>query len=482
MAVRVRFAPSPTGGLHLGGARTALYNYLFAKANNGRCLLRIEDTDTERNVPGSAQQLQESLEWLGVRFDEGPNIGGKFGPYIQSERLKHYQQYSRQLVQEQHSAYCCFCTAERLQSLRSQGWATGGYDRRCRTLSIKQVSEYLQMGLPHTIRLKTPEDGVTTVVDQIYGEVHVPNDTVDDQILMKSDGYPTYHFANVVDDHLMEISHVFRGEEWLLSTVKHLALYKAFGWEPPTFAHLPLLRSSTGEKLSKRKHNAHLEHYRERGFLPEALVNFLALLGWSPKSGQEYFTMDELVQSFSLEGVSKRGVAVDEAKLEWMNGLHFKKKCQSERGRQELVQGLQKCLKESGCHVESRTTSDSYLEQVLQLLEGRISLLPKIPSEASYFWRDPVPNREGLCVINNAAQILGTIATKLDRCEDSREAMHTALKSAAAEARVPYSLLMLQCRLAITGTKNSPGLVSIMATIGKEVSQRRLQTAISLCE
>ncbi|XP_064386947.1 glutamate--tRNA ligase-like isoform X2 [Halichondria panicea] len=385
--VRVRFAPSPTGLLHLGGVRTALYNLLFARANQGATILRLEDTDQDRYVSGSIEKLEQSLKWLKLNFEEGPTVGGIYGPYVQSERLTHYRDAASSLLHS-GAAYRCFCSKERLSSLRSQGV---GYDGHCRGLSQREGEERGKQGVHHTIRLKVPTAGDTVIQDIVYGEVTVQHSAVEDQVLLKSDGYPTYHLANVVDDHLMEITHVLRGEEWLLSTAKHLLLYSAMEWEPPRFVHLPLLLSSSGGKLSKRNKAAFVETYQERGFLPEAVLNFVALLGWSPPT-TELLTLDDMIQLFSLKDLNKKGSMVDENKLLWLNKQHFKRKLENREELVALVDQLQQCVK--SCYAGILGDGDfklskGYLEKVLLLLEDRVSLVPAIPKEASFFWVDP---------------------------------------------------------------------------------------------
>jgi exopolysaccharide biosynthesis WecB/TagA/CpsF family protein len=314
--VRTRFAPSPTGFLHIGGLRTALYNYLYAKQHKGKFILRIEDTDQERLVPNAQQQLIQTLKSFNLEFDEGPGIEGKYGPYIQSQRLHLYQEYVQKLL-DSKAAYYCFCTTERLQELREmqeQVHQPSKYDRHCLQLNIKEIEEKIKNNEPHVVRLRIPE-GHTSFNDLIRGEVSVDNQVLDDQIILKSDGYPTYHLANVVDDHLMKITHVIRGEEWIPSTPKHIILYQAFGWLPPEFSHLPLLLNADKSKLSKRQGDVAAEDYLQKGYLPEALLNFIALLGWNPGTDDEIFSLSELTTKFTLEKVQKSGAVFNIQKL-----------------------------------------------------------------------------------------------------------------------------------------------------------------------
>lgn len=325
--VRVRFAPSPTGYLHVGGFRTALYCYLFAKHNNGKFILRIEDTDQNRLVDDAAVKLMNSLKDMGLIYDEGPDKEGEYGPYTQSKRTDIYRKYA-DILEEKGLAYKCFCTAEELETARNKQIAEKKdimYNRKCRSLTKEQIDENLKKGLPYTLRLKVPLDGgKVEFEDLVYGKISVDASIVDDQVLLKSDGFPTYHLANVIDDHLMEISHVIRGEEWINSTPKHIILYKAFGWEPPKFAHLPLLVNKERKKLSKRHGDVAVENFIEKGILTEALLNFTALLGWHSADDREFFTVEELIKEFDFDRVSKSSSVFDYVKLDWMNSEYIK--------------------------------------------------------------------------------------------------------------------------------------------------------------
>ena len=330
---KVRFAPSPTGYLHVGGLRTALYNYLFAKKNNGTFVLRIEDTDRNRYVEGAVENLIKALNWAGLNYDEGPEIGGNYGPYLQSERLDIYKKHADELI-EKGKAYYCFCTPERLKELKEeqekQKLPQAKYDKHCIHLSKDEVDKNLAAGIPKVVRLNVEENQTIQFDDIVRDHVEFESNNVDDQVLIKSDSFPTYHLANVVDDHLMRITHVIRGEEWLSSTPKHVLLYDAFGWERPVFAHLPLLLNPDRSKLSKRQGDVAVEDYRDKGFLKEALINFVALLGWNAGDDKEYYYMDELINSFSLERVNKAGAVFDLQKLNWLNAEHLRKKSNEE--------------------------------------------------------------------------------------------------------------------------------------------------------
>ena len=331
--IRVRFAPSPTGYLHVGGLRTALYNYLFARKNNGKFILRIEDTDRNRFVEGAVENLIEALKWCGLEFDEGPNSGGQFGPYMQSQRLDIYQKYVHKLIANGH-AYYCFCPPQRLEALKEeqqkQKLPQAKYDKHCLSLSKSEIEKKMADNTQFVVRLNVESNHRIIFDDIVRERVEFDSNNVDDQVLIKSDGYPTYHLANVVDDHLMQISHVIRGEEWLSSTPKHVLLYDAFQWRRPIFAHLPLLLNPDRSKLSKRQGDVAVEDYRSKGFLKDALVNFVALLGWNAGDDQEFYLLNELIEKFSLERVNKSGAVFDIEKLSWLNAEHLRRKTDAE--------------------------------------------------------------------------------------------------------------------------------------------------------
>ncbi|RKP09316.1 hypothetical protein THASP1DRAFT_14422 [Thamnocephalis sphaerospora] len=341
--VRVRFAPSPTGFLHLGGLRTALFNYLLARKTGGKFVLRIEDTDQTRLVPGAVDNLVSALAWAGVRPDEGPSQGGDYGPYVQAS-----SEAADVLLKGE--AYHCFCTPEQLAQQRLEASRTGrptAYDRRCTRLAEREVAERLRQGVSSVIRFRVPA-GRTQVEDVLHGSLSFDNATQEDPVLLKSDGMPTYHLASVVDDHAMRISHVLRGEEWLPSTPKHAMLYRSLGWQPPQFVHLPLLYNTDRTKLSKRFQHANVSYYQESGYLPEAVVNFVALMGWSPKTTEEVFSMQQLVDQFSLEGLNKAGAVVSHEKLDWLNKQHLMQKCSHEGDIAPVVAQLRQALRTSG--------------------------------------------------------------------------------------------------------------------------------------
>ena len=379
---RVRFAPSPTGYLHVGGLRTALYNYLFAKHNNGTFILRIEDTDRTRLVEGAVENLIDTLKWAGLEYDEGPFVGGNYGPYIQSERLDIYKKYVDELIKS-GKAYYCFCSSERLEKIREeqqQQKLQPKYDKHCLKLSEEEIKQKIANGESYVVRLNVQPDEIIKIEDVIRGTVEFNSNIVDDQVLLKSDGFPTYHLANVVDDHLMKITHVIRGEEWLSSTPKHALLYDYFGWERPIFAHLPLLLNLDRKKLSKRQSDVAVEDFRDKGFLKEALVNFVALLGWTAGDDVEFYYMDELINKFSLERVNKSGAVFDLDKLTWLNAEHLRKK-----NNEQIITLIRKYDEQNKV---TKDYSDEYLSKVVDCMRERISFVHELFEKAPFFFND----------------------------------------------------------------------------------------------
>lgn len=473
--VRVRFAPSPTGYLHVGGARSALFNYLFAKKMGGAFILRIEDTDRTRFVDGALEEIFESLRWLGITWDEGPGVGGGFGPYTQSERLAIYQQYAEQLLRDGH-AYRCFCTTERLTEMRAtqeREKTQQGYDRRCRHLSSDEVDALVQQGLPSVVRFKIPAGRTVTFEDQIRGAITYKSDILDDLVLLKTDGFPTYHLANVIDDHLMEISHVLRGDEWITSTPRHVLIYEAFGWTPPLFAHLPIILSAQGGKLSKRKGAASVLDYKNSGFLPEALFNFLALLGWSPGGDREKMTLQEMTDLFSLEQVSPKSAVFDETKLEWMNGLYL-----TEQPVELLATILAPQFRERGWEGDA-----SYMHAVIGLLQSRSKRLTDLVDTATYFFVDPATYDEKAARKHftvESVELLVNLVVLLQGQDDCSASVLEALYRADAEQReISVSKLIHPTRLAVSGVSAGPGLFGLLEVLGKECIIRRLNSAIT---
>lgn len=470
---RVRFAPSPTGYLHVGGLRTALYNYLFAKKNNGTFVLRIEDTDRNRYVPGAVENLIAALEWCGVTYDEGPQKEGRYGTYIQSERLAIYQSLCKELV-EKKKAYYCFCTPERLDALKVEQEKAGQqkkYDKHCIHLSDAEVADRLAAGERYVIRMNIL-DGLSIEFDDIVrGHISFQSDTLDDQVLLKGDGYPTYHLANVIDDHLMKITHVIRGEEWLPSTPKHVLLYQAFGWEIPVFSHLPLLLNPDRSKLSKRQGDVAVEDYKSKGFLPESMVNFVALLGWTAGDDKEFYQLDELVQAFSLERVNKSGAVFDLNKLTWLNAEHLRKKSSP-----ELAILLAKSLKDSDLAVKEFSTP--FLVSVIDAMRERVEFIHEVWKNGSYFFQRPANYDAAVKakrITENSKKLMEDYITELQQnCDGSKESFEHALHVVAEKNEVKNAELIHPLRLALSGVGGGPGVYDIAVILGKDESIERI--------
>lgn len=464
--VRTRFAPSPTGYLHVGGLRTALYNYLFARRNNGVMVLRIEDTDQNRLVKDAKENLIRTLHLMGIDYDEGPDKGGNYGPYVQSERKQIYLDHAQKLLESGH-AYYCFCTPERLEKMRAEQEAAKQqpkYDGHCLSLTPEEVRQKLSAGEPHVIRLKMPREGETRFTDLIRGEVTVQNELVDDQILVKSDGFPTYHLANVVDDHLMGITHVIRGEEWLLSVPKHLQLYKAFGWQAPQMAHLPLLLNPDRSKLSKRQGDVAVEDFLAKGYLPEALNNYIALLGWNPGNDQEFFSMDDLMSQFSLERVNKSGAVFDIQKLRWMNGQYIKQLPEDKR-HEFLLPFLQDSKFDKFDLENKKLIIDAFYKAIGYGLE--------LQEKAELFIKDSLeieePALKEMLQKDSAKTVLSEF---LARVEDlpalDLNTFLTVMKSIQKETGIKKQDLWMPIRVAITGVDHGPELPQVIQIMGKE--------------
>lgn len=475
--VRTRFAPSPTGMLHVGGLRTALYNYLLAKKENGAFILRIEDTDQSRKVEGATENLIETLEWAGIHFDEGPGREGAYGPYVQSQRISFYQKSAFQLV-ENGKAYYCFCTPARLARLRQERMASNlpaSYDRRCRSLTGREMQERLSGGEPHVIRMKVPLEGGVTFNDAIRGTVTISHDVLDDQVILKSDGYPTYHLAVVVDDHYMQISDVIRGEEWLPSTPKHILLYNYFGWDPPRFAHLPLLLNPDRSKLSKRQGDVAVEDYRRRGYLKEALVNFVALLGWNPGDERELFTLEELAKEFSIERVGKSGAVFNTEKLDWMNFEHLRRKPDT-----EVLVMLREQLKRSG--IPEKKFDDSHFLNVIAVMRERVTFVKDFVEKCPYFFQPPAQydsevvkrrwQRESPAFLKRLSEVFSGLV------DPGKQEFESALHRTAEELHVKDGDLIHPLRLAVSGMGTGPGLYDILFVLGRDETNRRINSAI----
>ena len=474
---RVRFAPSPTGYLHVGGLRTALYNYLYARQHEGVFVLRIEDTDRTRRVEGAVESLIGTLQWAGLHYDEGPDIGGAFGPYVQSERLPIYRAHVDQLLAE-GNAYRCFCTPDRLEEMRKQqerAKMSPRYDRRCLILDRHEIEENIAKGIPFAVRMKVPRGEAIRFHDLIRETVDFSSDELDDQILLKSDGYPTYHLANVVDDHLMEISHVIRGEEWLPSTPKHVLLYRFFGWQAPEMAHLPLLLNPDRSKLSKRQGDVAVEEYREKGFLPEALVNFVALLGWNPGDERELFSLDDLVKEFSIERVGKSGAIFNIDKLVWLNSQHLRKKSDT-----EILKLLEEALAKS--KYRDRRFERNYLIGVVAAMRERAEFVHDFIEKAPYFF-DPPAEYDPAAVkkrwTGETPTQLENLIEAFSKLEKPRAAdFEGALRTVAGSMGVPDGDLIHAVRLAVSGVGGGPGVFQILEILGKDESLRRIRSAV----
>ena len=479
MEVRTRFAPSPTGYMHIGNLRTALYEYLIAKSQGGKFILRIEDTDQERQVEGAVDVIYNTMRMTGLKHDEGPDIGGDYGPYVQSERMGMYMDYAKELV-EKGEAYYCFCTKERLESLKesnAEGAAFAKYDRHCLGLSKEEVQAKLDAGVPFVIRQKMPDSGTTTFSDVVYGDITVENTELDDQILMKADGFPTYNFANVVDDHLMHITHVVRGSEYLSSTPKYNLLYKAFGWEPPVYVHLPAVMRDAHHKLSKRHGDKSFEDLVREGYVVEAIVNYIALLGWSPSGTQEIFSLKELEENFDMAGLSKSPAIFDIKKLTWMNSEYLKA-----MDFDKFYALAEPKLK------EALGDTDLDLKKIAALLQKRLETLNDIPGLVEFFKTLPEYGTELYThkkMKTNDEIALSSLEAALPVLENLEDwnttSIHDALMALVGELGIKNGQLLWPVRTALSGEPTSPGGAMELADIlGKEESLRRIRKGIKL--
>lgn len=478
--VRTRFAPSPTGFMHVGNLRTALYEYLIAKSSGGTFILRIEDTDRERIVDGAVDIIYRTLATAGLFHDEGPDIGGSFGPYIQSERTELYRKYAELLVSE-GKAYRCFCSKERLESLKENddSHEITGYDRHCRNLSDEEISGMLAAGTPGVIRQKMPLDGFTSFTDLVFGEITVPNKELEDQVLLKADGFPTYNFANIVDDHLMRITHVVRGSEYLSSTPKYNLLYEAFGWDVPKYVHLPLIQGKnedgTVSKLSKRHGATGFEDLVADGYLPEAIINYIALLGWCPKDNtNEIFSLDELTSAFSIDGISKSPATFDYEKLEWFNAEYIRRMDDTTF----LTYARSEYAKLSGI------TGDKYA-LLREILQPRISKFSQISEKVAYMNGlpefDPMlfEHKKSKSTLESSREMLMLAEKELDALPSwDKDTITSCFASLSERLVVKNSLILWPLRIAITGMLVTPGgAVEALLLLGKEVSMQRIRDA-----
>lgn len=475
--VTTRFAPSPTGFMHIGNLRTALYSYLLAKSQDGNFILRIEDTDQGRLVEGAADVILDTLKATGINYDEGPGVGGEHGPYIQSERLPIYREYAEKLIKSGH-AYYCFCTPERLDSLKDEN-GIGGYDGHCRDLSAEEIEKNLAAGVPCVIRQKMPQEGSTSYTDVVYGEVEIDNSELRDQIMIKADGYPTYNFCHVVDDYLMGVTHVVRGNEYLTSTPKYCLLYDAFGWERPTYVHLPLLmgRDEDGKvsKLSKRHGAVSFQDLVNDGYLPEAIVNYIALLGWCPKdSNQEFFTMDELRASFSIEGLSKSPAVFDYEKLKWFNSEYIKRMNDEDYEAKALP-------------ILSGLCADFVnIRKLAELLKSRISCFSEIKDAVGFvtarldMTADLYTNKKNKTTPESCKAVLVDCLPLLEGVDNwENDTLFAVLKDYAAAAEKKAGAVMWAIRVAVARQGVTPGgATELMEVFGKEESIARIKKAI----
>ena len=492
--VRTRVAPSPTGDPHVGTAYIALFNIAFAHVNNGDFILRIEDTDRNRYTEGSEQMIFDALKWLDLDYAEGPDVGGDYGPYRQSERFDLYGKYAKELV-EKGGAYYCFCDQERLENLRERQKAMGlppGYDGHCRSLTKEEIEEKLKAGVPYVIRLKMPYEGETVIHDRLRGDVVFENSKIDDQVLLKADGFPTYHLANIVDDHLMGITHVIRAEEWIPSTPKHIQLYKAFGWEAPEFIHMPLLRNDDRSKISKRKNPVSLIWYKEEGYLKEGLLNFLALMGWSLGGEKEIFTLEEMVENFSFDRISLGGPVFDLVKLGWVNNQHMRLKDIS-----ELTDLVIPFIKKEGYDISK--FSREKLEKMVAISREGAHTLKEIAKSLDVFFEnefnlpivtedmnkkdrksverviDSLKSEEGIKSINLFLSKLETLEEDLDE-EHIKDILHKLPE----ELNEGIGKVLMPIRAALTGKSKGPDLYTIISIIGKKETIERIKRTIKL--
>ena len=483
--IRVRYAPSPTGYPHVGNIRTALFNWLFARHHGGSFIVRIEDTDVARKTEGAVETILDGLRWLGLDWDEGPGVGGKYGPYFQSQRLDKYHEIAQQLI-AQGDAYYCYCSPQRLKEMRAEQVRLKqppGYDRCCRELSQEERAEKEAEGVTPVVRFKAPLEGQTRFNDLIWGDVVFENNTLDDFVMLKSDGYPTYHLANIVDDHFMEISHVIRAEEWLSSTPRHVLMYRALGFEPPNFAHLPMLLGADRSKLSKRHGAVSVTEYYEQGYLPEAMINFLALLGWSLDDKTEILSRRELIDNFSLERVSRTAAVFNQDKLNWMNGVYIRGLTAAEF--YEAVEPYLMMDKSAG---EAVICNEEYVRNILPLVHERARTLAEVAGLAQFFFEDELDYAPDLLIGKGMSRESTTAALKttqqrLDELKAfDNDPLEALLRPLAVELGLKTGQLFGALRTAVTGRTAAPPLFQTMAVLGKERCLKRIEAALDKLE
>jgi glutamyl-tRNA synthetase len=480
--VRVRYAPSPTGFPHVGNIRTALFNWLYARHTGGKFIVRIEDTDVARTVPGAVEAILDSLRWLGLDWDEGPEVNGPYGPYFQSRRLSVYQEVAERLVKEDY-AYYCYCSSERLESMRAEQQRQNlptGYDRHCRLLSRDECKQKEAAGVKPVVRFKTPLEGQTRFQDLLRGEVIFENSLLDDFVLLKSDGYPTYHLANIIDDHLMQISHVLRAEEWLSSTPRHIMLYNALGFNPPQFAHLPMILGPDRSKLSKRHGATALTDYRDQGYLPETILNFLTLLGWSLDENTEIFNRQELIDNFSLERVSRTAAIFNKEKLDWMNGVYI-------RGLRadDLTSRVLPFMEKDFPPEINRPLDINYVRQIVPLIRERIITLKDAATYADFFFLDKLEYDSAMLIGKKMSAEISLTALKaaqekLSSLESfSPDLLEDTLRHLADDLGMKTGQLLNPLRVATTGRDAAPPIFETMAVLGKERCLNRIKAALA---
>lgn len=487
MKIRVRYAPSPTGNQHIGGVRTALFNYFFARATGGKFILRIEDTDQLRYKSDALQDIYDTFQWLNLSWDEGPDRGGDFGPYSQSERKAIYAKYAQQLIAE-GKAYYCYCTSERLTKMREEQnrlKSGSGYDRKCRELSASEKEKLAAENPNPVVRLKIPLKGATIFHDELLGDIERKNEDINpDPVLLKSDGFPTYHLANVVDDHLMEISHIMRSQEWIPSVPIHIHLYKAFGWTPPLFVHLPMVKGEDGQKLSKRHGDTSLMEFRLKGYLPEAILNYISLLGWAFDDSREFFSCTELEELFTLEKLNKASAIFDYKKLDWFNGMYIRKKS-DEALLALLVPFFEK---ENLISTPVNPESEALLKGIIPLIKERMRVLADATGQVTFFFQDVrIENPADLLPKKTDKQktleILAALKDVLTHFEErSDEENEELFRTRAIELGVKLGNFLMPLRVALTGTKVSPPLFESIRLLGSQKSSLRVENAIKILE
>lgn len=477
MEVRTRFAPSPTGFMHIGNLRTALYAYLFAKKSNGKFILRIEDTDTERFVEGAVEKIYYTLKKVGLYHDEGPDIGGKYGPYIQSQRKETYMEYALKLI-ERGGAYYCFCNKERLAALADDK-GIKRYDKKCLHLSAEEVQNNISSGMPYVIRQNIPLEGESSYTDLVYGNISVPNSELEDGVLIKTDGMPTYNFANVVDDHLMKINYVIRGTEYLSSTPKYNHIYKSFGWEEPQYIHLPHIMKDAQRKLSKRYGDANFEDFIAKGYLPEAVLNYIALLGWSPKGNEEKLSLKELIQMFDIEGISKSSSIFDEQKMKWLNSQYLKELSTEEFTERALPY-----------YEESKIKGKYNYALISNLLKNRIEILSEIPEKIDFLEEfqdfdlglyEHKKIKTDFTVAEKAIKEALTTLYELNEEDFEHDKLMETLTIKSQQAEIKKGQMLFCMRVALTGKESTAGgAIEIAELLGKEESINRLQRSLAM--